>query len=376
MRNSLLYRFSTVSYGAGDTAQADAQASTQAGFKTSGKFCGLLLWLSVMFTLAACTREAPVLSGATMGTTYTVIVPRINRSHQNTLQSGIDAQLAEINNAMSTYQHDSYITRFNASESTGWFTIPQSFLTVVNAALTIAQASDGAFDPTIGPVVERWGFAKQRDNDSSGRVPSPDELTLLLQQTGYSKLAVDTENSALKKADARLQLDLNAIAKGYAVDQLAAEVESLGYTNYLVEIGGELRLHGKNLSGEPWRIGIEKPGSDGSGKSAQSGLNLNTGGVATSGDYRNAFEQDGTRYSHIIDARNGVPVRHGLASVTVVAESAMLADGWATALMVLGPVDGLKIAEKLGLASYFIVRDQEQSFRFISSSAFEKLEKN
>ena len=176
-------------------------------------------------------------------------------------------------------------------------------------------------------------------------------------------------SSSVRKTKAALQLDLNAIAKGFAVDQLAQAVAEHGYVNYLIEIGGELRVSGTNAKGEPWQIGIEHPRGDADGIA---GLTLSDGGVATSGDYRNAFVRDDVRYSHIIDPRNGYPVSHSLASVTVVAQTAMLADAWATALMVLGPSEGLKVAEQQGLASYFILRNG-QDFDTVSSSAFKQL---
>lgn len=329
--------------------------------------CTVLLLSAILIALVACKREVPVLTGATMGTTYSVIVADLKRTDRDPLKIAIDTALRDINDAMSTYQEDSFISRFNASGSIEWFDVPAGFVVVTDAALQIAAASDGAFDPTIGPLVKRWGFGKEQ----SKSIPSPDEIALLLQQTGYENLSLDAKNLAIKKNYSDLQLDLNAIAKGYAVDQLAAEVEALGYTDFLVEIGGELRVSGSNTDGSPWRIGIETP--DASGNST-AGLYLSDNGVATSGDYRNTFEHEGNRYSHIIDARNGAPVTHRLASVTVVADTAMLADGWATALMVLGPDAGMEIAEKLEIACLFIVRDQRQEFSISRSSAFRLLD--
>ncbi len=301
-----------------------------------------------------------------MGTTYSIIVPGLKKSHQSALQAKAEASLDAVNAAMSTYQADSSISLFNQSESSGWFDIPEHFAVVANAALQIAVLSDGAFDPTVGPLVSRWGFGKDQQQD----LPNNDEIEILLQTIGHQRIAVDVENSALKKLDRAVQIDLNAIAKGYAVDLLAEDVASLGYLNYLVEIGGELRAAGNNAEGDPWRIGIEQPVPD----KAASGVYLTSGGVATSGDYRNAFEQDGRRYSHIIDPRSGYPVDHSLASVTVVADTAMLADAWATTLMVLGPDDGMKIADQMELAAYFIVRAGPQTFGSRSSDKFEELE--
>ena len=332
--------------------------------------CALLFAAILQFQLSACSPRVPVFSGVTMGTSYSVVVPQIKRADKALLQSSIATELAAINKAMSTYQDDSTISLFNNSTSTDWFDVPHGFMQVLQAALLIADKSGGAFDPTIGPLVNRWGFG----SDQPDSLPSTDEVALLLEQTGFEKLTVDAGKSRVRKMSGYLQLDLNSIAKGYAVDQLVAAIEALGYHDYLVEIGGELRVSGKNANGKPWRIGIEQPVAASSADSEPFGVQLTGGAVATSGDYRNTFEHNGQRYSHIIDARHGAPVSHALASVTVVAESAMLADGWATALMVLGPAEGMEVAEKLGLACFFIVRGATQGFLTTSSAAFRLLD--
>ena len=327
--------------------------------------------LSLCLFLTACTREAPVLTGATMGTTYSVIVPGLKKSDRAGLKSNIDARLEEVNASMSTWREDSTISRFNNFTSTHWFDVSQGFVLVAGAALEIAARTGGAFDPTVGPLVRRWGFG----SDPDVSIPSTDEITELLALTGFENLQVHADSLSVKKSISQLQLDLNAIAKGYAVDLLAAEVAASGYRNYLVEIGGELRVSGVNADGDPWRIGIESPDTATPDDGQRPGLYLNAGGIATSGDYRNAFESNGVRYSHIIDARSGAPVSHALASVTVVADSAMLADGWATALMVLGSDEGMKIADQLGLAGFFIVRAGD-GFTTRTSREFDRLARN
>ena len=346
------------------------------------RLAGILLFL--LLGLASCAREVPVLGGSTMGTTYSVIVPGLSVTHKESLKSSVDLTLTQINSALSTYQSDSSIAKFNASMSTDWMVVPGEFAVVADAAIQIAADSGGAFDPTIAPLVELWGFGPEALSTESPAsptsalptlasptpaLPEASDISLLLQQSGYQFLQVDLVSSSVRKTKAALQLDLNAIAKGFAVDQLAQAVAEHGYVNYLIEIGGELRVSGTNAKGEPWQIGIEHPRGDADGIA---GLTLSDGGVATSGDYRNAFVRDDVRYSHIIDPRNGYPVSHSLASVTVVAQTAMLADAWATALMVLGPSEGLKVAEQQGLASYFILRNG-QDFDTVSSSAFKQL---
>ena len=212
----------------------------------------ILITLSLLVLVAGCSKEVPVLSGSTMGTTYSVIVPDLKKSDQQALQAKVESALAAVNAAMSTYQPDSSISVFNASDSTEWFDVPEHFAVVSNAAVQVAMASNGAFDPTVGPLISLWGFAKDKQNN----VPEAFEIEQILNTTGYTKFEVDTETLSLKKLNSRVEIDLNAIAKGYAVDLLALQVASLGYENYLIEIGGELRASGHSATGSPWRIGL------------------------------------------------------------------------------------------------------------------------
>ena len=318
--------------------------------------------------LAACQPELPDISGSTMGTTYSLQLPRLNETDQHKLiSSEVETLLREINSAMSTYQSDSAISLFNRSESLLWSPVPDSFAMVADYALSVARQSRGALDPTVGPLVRRWGFGAEIVT-----VPPPEnELEKLLEHTGYQQLQVQLEPPSLRKLKPQIQIDLSAIAKGYAVDKIADLVETYGFKNYLVEIGGELRGRGNNRHNEPWTIGIEQP--DAEGIVVKQALTLTAGGVATSGDYRNFIEADGVRYSHIIDPRTGYPVTHLLAAVTVVAESAMQADAWATALMVLGVEEGLRTADHQQLAAYFIYRN-DNGLVGVASSKFAKLD--
>ncbi|MEM7255986.1 MAG: FAD:protein FMN transferase, partial [Pseudomonadota bacterium] len=300
--------------------------------------------LAVICLLSACSDQPPVdpsprITGPTMGTTYTLLVPGLSDADHTTLSNAVAVELQNINQSMSTYQDDSAISQFNRSRDTDWFTVSDAFASVTAAALQIAAASDGAFDPTVGPLVRRWGFGAGDDQP----IPPPaDELQQLLKQVGYRHLQVRADPPAIRKNFAGLQLDLSAIAKGYAVDRVAELTAQLGYDNYLVEIGGELRVNGRSEQNKPWHIGVEQPAADGT--ETQSSLALTGGGVASSGDYRNFRRAQGKKYSHIIDPVAGQPVQHGLAAVTVVANTAMHADGWATALMVLGPQRGREYA--------------------------------
>jgi len=336
------------------------------GMRTASVFLFFSVWL-----LTSCSREPdtlPVISGATMGTTYSVQIPDLSDRDQQSLHKDIEAELQAVNDAMSTWQPNSSISQFNQHPDTNWFDVPVSFAEVALAALEIAEASDGAFDPTVGPLVKRWGFGSDQDQPIP---PQPDELERLQSAIGYQHLQVRLQPPAVRKRIPGLEVDFSAIAKGYAVDRLAGIAEEYGYQNYLIEIGGELRIAGYRQNTSPWHIGVEQPAADGS--DVQSSLKLTGGGVASSGDYRNFREAGGRRYSHIIDPHTGAPVTHGLASVTVVSNTAMRADGWATALMVLGAERGREYALRHSLAARFIDYKEGQ-FSVSSSELYDQLE--
>ena len=304
------------------------------------------------------------LRGATMGTSYSVQIaePRAELD-RDALANEINARLADINRLMSTYQLGSELSRFNNSSATDWFLVSPQLIAVVAAAQTVSAASAGAFDVTIGPLVNLWGFGP---TPSAEDIPSAGDIQAARARVGWRQLDVQSEPPALRKSRADLYVDLSAIAKGYAVDQLAALLESYGVEDYLVEIGGELRGRGVNARGEPWQIAIERP--DPSQRAAFQVVSLRDIGMATSGDYRNFVEIDGQRYSHTIDPATGRPVGHRLASVTVLAQECMQADAWATALLVLGPERGLELAEQQGLAALFIEQaaDAPDGERFVT----------
>ena len=283
--------------------------------------------------------------GQTMGTTYRVLA----RCPENLDVDRIDAVLASVNASMSNWDKDSEISRFNASPVGEWTTLSPPLAEVMRTALKLSAMSDGAFDVSVGALVDVWGFGPAR-----GRTfPNDIEVKAALARTGFRHLELDG-NRLRKTLD--VTIDLSALAKGYGVDAVATTVAEQGCTDYLVEIGGEIRVRGKNLQGRPWQLGIEMP--DGSG-SAHRVVASNEGSIATSGDYRNFFERDGKRYSHTIDPRLGTPVTHVLASVSVVHASAMWADGYATLIAVLGPEAGLEFAKSKDLAAYLLVRGED-----------------
>ena len=314
----------------------------------------------VCLVLESCSQEKAGaglvrLTGSTMGTSYSVKISRIPASlTEGQLLTEIQQILKRINERMSTYLKDSEISMFNRARTTDWIPVSSETALVVAAALQTSRLTDGAFDITVGPLVDLWGFGPPtREND----LPTDEAIRQTLQTVGYQHIAIKDSPPALRKDHPEVQIDLSAIAKGYAVDQVAEYLESVGIHDYLVEIGGELRAKGKNAQGVPWKVAIEKP--DPRRRTVHRVLQLHNGGMATSGDYRNFFEKDGRRYSHTIHPRTGRPVTHNLTSVTVISHSTMQADALATGLMVLGLQSGFQLAEQEKLAAHFIAFGEE-----------------
>ncbi len=330
----------------------------------------LLALLGVTVLLAACERSPRevVLTGPTMGTTWTLrVVPeRTGHADPEELRQLVQATLDEVDAAMSTYRPDSAVSQFNSSGSTDWIGVPASLAELVSAALRIGELTGGAFDITISPVVALWGFGNAAPR---AQPPTDREVAAAQAATGQRYLAVRFEPPALQKARPGLTLDLDSIAPGYAVDLLAERLEAAGQRRYMIDVGGELRIRGRNARNEPWRIGIERP--EAAGRSVERVIRLEEGAVSTSGDYRDFFESAGIRYSHTIDPRSGRPVAHGLASVTVLRPTAAEADGIATALTVLGPAEGYELAERMGWAALFIERTPD-GLRHRETGAFKQ----
>lgn len=314
---------------------------------------GALLALGLI-ALTACSEQQRQLklSGPTMGTSWhvTAVVPAGLAIDDTSLLQGIESRLEAVNASMSTYRPESEISRFNDSPANEWFPVSRDFYQVLSAAMAISWQSQGAYDVTVGPLVNLWGFGP------GGTVEPPSETMIeeALESVGQDKLRVDGDGSRVKKI-AELYLDFSSIAKGFAVDEVARWLTGEGIVDFLVEVGGEMRVSGVSTRGDAWRVAIERP--DSATIEIAQAIRLENVAVATSGDYRNFFELDGVRYSHSIDPRTGYPVAHELVSVTVVHPSAMLADGWATALTVLGSDDAWAVAQAQGLAVYFIVRE-------------------
>jgi thiamine biosynthesis lipoprotein len=311
--------------------------------------------LFALLLVAACGEERPAifeLRGSTMGTEFSVKLPAMTDGvDASLLQQEIIDSLEQTELQMSTYRVDSEISRFNVSESDDWQIVSMELCLAVAESLSISERTSGAFDITVGPLVNLWGFGP---DGSIVRPPGDADITAARSRVGYIHLQADCSMPALRKDITRLYLDMSGYAKGYGVDRLAEILDRHGTADYLVEIGGEMRLRGHNARRQPWSVAIEAPLP---GQRRVERLFLITDqSLATSGDYRNFFESDGQIYSHTIDTRTGKPVTHTLASVTVIADEAALADALATALLVLGPDDGMRFATDEDLAVFFLIR--------------------
>jgi len=322
---------------------------------------GLSLLLILVFLLSGCENKSSEqkypfnYSGGTMGTSFSIKASQLPEGVQTkSLELLIQNRLAEINQRMSTYIQDSELSLINGDKGTSAQFISPELFKVIEMAMDVSRLSDGAFDITVGSLVNLWGFGPDK---ARYQAPNPEDIQQALSKAGYEKIFLSDRLLTLGKTVPGISIDLSALAKGYAVDEVANILEQQGIAHYMVEIGGELHLKGKNLQGKNWRIAVEKPNIE--KRELQRVLALTDIAMATSGDYRNFFEQDGKRFSHTIDPRTGYPITHKLASVTVLSDTTMKADAWATALMVLGPAEGYKVAEEQKLAVLFIIKTEQ-----------------
>jgi thiamine biosynthesis lipoprotein len=306
--------------------------------------------------------------GATMGTTYTVkVIPKGVQAQEDDLKALIEATLKDVNAKMSTYQADSELSKLNQNPSTEPISISPALAQVTDQALKLSQHSQGAFDVTVGPLVNAWGFGPK----DMGTPPTKEELEALAPRVGYQRLTLDRGAGTLKKEHPQMYVDLSAIAKGFGVDEVGRALEGQGASAYMVEIGGEVRARGQKADGSLWRIGVETPQAQKRG--VQEVIALRDMSMATSGNYRNFYEKDGKRLSHTIDPRTGQPVEHRLASVSVLDKECMVADGWATTLNVLGEEEGWALALKHKLPALLIIKTPEGLFVEKSTPALEEL---
>lgn len=296
-----------------------------------------------------------------MGTRYEVqLATPIDTALRDALSELIDVELAAINRAMSTYDSRSELSEFNRRQDIGWVPASVGLLEVLDSASQISTSTHGAFDVTVGPLVDLWGFGPQY---RQRRVPEDAAIERIRKSVSYQYVQTDRSAGAIRKTVSDTQVDLNAIAKGYGVDRLAMILDRAGIDDYLVEIGGEFRAKGDAPTGRAWQIGIAKPvyGERGQQELPGRTVALENRAIATSGTTIDFFEQAGQHYSHSIDPRTGRPVAHSPMSVSVVADTTMEADAWATALVILGPEQGYSLAQAQGVAA-LLVRATGDSF--------------
>ncbi|MGF1719860.1 FAD:protein FMN transferase [Vibrio kyushuensis] len=324
-----------------------------------------LVALASLLVLSGCEKSAEQIhiSGPTMGTTYNIkYINSDSLLDSAEIQVEVDRLLEEVNDQMSTYRKDSELSRFNQYQGSDPFEVSSETALVVKEALRLNQLTQGALDVTVGPLVNLWGFGPEARPET---IPTGEELAARKAMIGIHHLSATS--TSLSKTLPSLYVDLSTIAKGWGVDVVAEYMNSLGADNYMVEIGGEMRLKGHNREGVRWRIAIEKPSVE--ERAVQLVIEPGDMAIATSGDYRNYYERDGIRYSHIINPKTGKPMDNKVVSVTIIDPSSMTADGLATGIMVLGENVGMEVAEKYDIAAYMIVKTPE-GFEEFTSSAF------
>ena len=334
-------------------------------FGKAGPLASFSVLLAVVL-LAGCGGGEPVsrFAGDTMGTTYHVTVVSPGRAVDDDLGEAIQAALDDVDARMSTYKADSELNRLNRNPVGEGMAVSAQLMAVLALSREIYEDTGGAFDPSVGPLVDLWGFGPGGQGE---RVPDDAEIRELVATEGFDSLDLDPDSLTVTKGKT-VSLDLSAVAKGYGADSVAALLDARGIERYMVEVGGEMVLAGLNARDEPWQIAIERPVPE--GRVVQRIVPVTDAAIATSGDYRNYFERDGKRYSHTIDPRTGYPVDHNLASVTVIADTGARADALATAFMVMGTEPALRYAEQRGIAILTLSKEGDR-FTEAWSPAFE-----
>lgn len=321
----------------------------------------------VLVTMFGCEPKVNLITmeGNTMGTTYHIkVVPNDKLPSQQKLQQQIDDALKTVNNQMSTYLIESELSQFNQLPIGKKIKVSPDTVDVIKEGIRLYHTTHGALDITLGPLVNLWGFGPDK---RPSHIPTATEIAKAKEKTGIKGISIDGDT--LQKLNKDLYVDLSSIAKGFGVDKVAQILNRYHVTGYMVEIGGEISTYGTKSNGTPWRIAVEQPTFD--SRVVQQIIEPGTLSMATSGDYRNYYEENGQRFSHLIDPRTGYPIHHKLASVTVLNKSCMLADGYATAMMVLGVKDALALAKKEKLAIMLIAKEGN-AFKVYYSKPFKK----
>jgi FAD:protein FMN transferase len=345
--------------------------------------CDRARWAAAVLLLAVGCANSPTdpaasavkIGGPTMGTTWSVTILPGARTMDAAERDGVDSEvqgtLARVEALMSTWDQNSELSRFNRTRTTEPFPIAPETYEVFRWALALGKETDMAFDMTVLPIVEAWGFGARGDRGAPR--PSPATLARLKAATGPGRVALDPGGRWARKNLPEVECDVSGLAPGYAADLIAAALERRGLTNFLIDVGGEIVARGQNAAGLPWQIAVERP--DDLTRSIERVVPLADMALATSGDYRNYREIDGRRITHVIDPRTAEPIAHRLASVSVIDRHAVRADGLATALMVLGPDEGMALATRLNLAAFFIVRTPDGTLEERMTPEFEAVVK-
>lgn len=323
-----------------------------------------MLLLGILCSGCALSKPgAALVTGTAMGTSYRL---RLNCDlNRDVAKQVTEAAFARVDESMSTYRRDSELMRFNASPIGQWRQIGVEFAEVIRAAIEVARLSDGAFDPTLGALLRLWGFSGGEVPDAT---PSVQEIERRLVESGIVGLELESGEGRIRRLS-DFELDLSAIAKGYAVDLAIRDLEKSACRDLLLEVGGEVGVRGSRPDGDAWTVGIESPSKAGSVTHA---VTLSNEAIATSGDYRNRVAIEGQVYSHTIDPATGRPVSHDLASVSVISANAMRADALATALNVMGPSSGLEFARRHQIEAFFIIRT-ENGYHSVGTGRFGSL---
>jgi thiamine biosynthesis lipoprotein len=302
----------------------------------------------VLFLIPDCPRDKrlPEASGPTMGTTWHLVLAKGDtRTASEMVQSRLDA----LESMFTNWRADSAVSRFNASRTTDWQPVPRELAEVMIFAQLLSKETNGAFDVTVSPLIELWGFGVKK---SAHTIPADDAIATEMARVGWQKVEVRQEPPMLRKTQADVEINVAGLVEGYAVDDLVKRLREGGHVNFLLDVGGELFASGVKPDGTPWQVGVQQPDAD---KGVVTGaVALQDKALSTSGTYQQFFEVNGKRYAHVLDARTGRPVTHSLVSVSVISDSCFEADSWTTALLILGLKEGKETAARLGIDAMFI----------------------
>jgi thiamine biosynthesis lipoprotein len=320
--------------------------------------------------LAGCAAPRPMtlLSGETMGSAWTVKVAGALPLPEAELRAGVQARFDAVNQALSTWRKDSALSGFNDDDRGQWMDIDPELAEVLGYALGLAESSGGAYDVTVGPLVNLWGFGPDA---ATYRPPDAAAIEAARARVGWRKVEVDLANRRARKQPG-VRVDLSSLGKGRGVDRVAEYLDGAGVTNYLIDLSGKLRARGRNPLGAYWQVAVEQPAADdpgGAPRTVPAVVALRDESIATAGDYRRYFETGGRHYSHIIDPRSGMPVEHATLSATALGSTCMQADALATMLMVMPPAEATRLAAEEGMAALLISRE-DSGFGLQTSAAW------